>query len=87
VQRDFAESEGDADADAVVARLASLDLPLAAGDTAERVQAALVLLAGGSWKRFEAAVAQAETDWRDTLVAAGLADGDWPARVEAFLAG
>lgn len=47
----------------------------------ERVQAAIALLAHGDLARLRQALDLAATDWRDLLVAAGLADGDWPARL------
>jgi hypothetical protein len=43
----------------------------------ERVRAAIVLLADGSISRFRDALRLAATDWRDLLVAAGLAHADW----------
>lgn len=44
----------------------------------ERMQAAAVLAADGDYGAFTEAVALARLDWRDLLVAAGLADEDWP---------
>ncbi len=52
----------------------------------ERVQAAIVLLAGGDLARFRGARDLARADWRDVLVAAGLADDDWSAKLDAELA-
>ena len=83
VRRDFAAD----DVDAIVARLSSLDLPLAGDGPHTRIEAALLVLAEGSRAQFDAAAAGAEIDWRDTLVAAGFADDDWPAKVDTFLAG
>lgn len=51
----------------------------------ERVQAAIVLLAHGDLARLRQALDLAATDWRDLLVAAGLADDDWPARLNREL--
>ena len=51
----------------------------------ERLQAAIVLLAGGSFIRVREAVQLALTDWRDLLVAAELAHEDWPDRLLAEL--
>lgn len=51
----------------------------------ERIQAAVVLLAHGDLARLRRAVDLAATDWRDLLVAAGLADEDWPARLDREL--
>ena len=83
IRRDFPADE----VDAVVGRLRSLSLPLAGDGPHTRIEAALLALAAGSWSRLTAEAAQAEVDWRDTLVAAGFADDDWPAKVEAFLVG
>jgi hypothetical protein len=47
----------------------------------ERVQAAIVMLANGDLGRLRQALDLAAADWRDVLVAAGLADDDWPARL------
>jgi hypothetical protein len=66
-------------------RLASLRLALAEKQSLERIQAAVVLLGGGDAEKLERAAALAERDWRDVLVAAGLANGDWPARLDAEL--
>lgn len=51
----------------------------------ERAQAAVVLLAGGDVLRFGQAARLALRDWRDLLVAAGLAHPDWPDRLDAEL--
>jgi hypothetical protein len=72
--------------DEVLARLANLNLPLAEScDGRERIQAAVVLAAGGRWSAFQELAALAEVDWRDVLVAAGLADTDWQTRLEEQL--
>ena len=83
IRRDFPADE----VDAVVDRLRSLSLPLAGEGPHTRIEAAVLALSGGSWSRLATEAAGAEIDWRDTLVAAGFADDDWPARVEAFLLG
>ncbi|WP_233521588.1 hypothetical protein [Streptomyces triticagri] len=51
----------------------------------ERVQAAVVLAARGSVRGFVDAVQLARLDWRDLLMAAGLAHRDWPERLDAEL--
>ena len=66
------------------------ELPGAAGYSeemlgSERVRAAIVLLSHGRLRSFHAAVKLALTDWRDLLVLAGLAEADWPARLDAAL--
>jgi hypothetical protein len=53
--------------------------------TTERVQTAVVLLSDGDMARFERQLRLARTDWRDVLVAAGLADEDWAGRLDAEL--
>jgi hypothetical protein len=67
--------------DEVIRRLTAL----AADDSSERIQAALVLGAGGDWERFEQQLRLLELDWRDVLVAGGLAGDDWPVRLAAEL--
>lgn len=51
----------------------------------ERVRAAIVLSAAGDVTRFRRAVELAKRDWRDVLIATGLADADWAARLDAEL--
>ena len=76
VQHDFG-----ADAELVLAALA--ELPGYAGS--ERVQAAMVRLARGDLGRMDVQLREARIDWRDVLVAAGLAHDDWPERLDAYL--
>jgi hypothetical protein len=73
-RRSFAPAQ----ADEVIAALDATDLPLGSM-RADRVQLAILLLARGDLPAFRAALQEARQDWRDTLVAAGLADEDWPA--------
>ncbi len=54
-------------------------------DSSERIQAALVTGAAGVWSRFEQLLRQLELDWRAVLVAGGLANADWQARLDAEL--
>jgi hypothetical protein len=51
----------------------------------ERVQSAIVLCAAGDLERLRYAVRLAISDWREVLVSGGLADDDWPERLEAEL--
>src|SRR5947209_19613255 len=70
----------------VLGRLQELDLPLIeSAEGRERVQAALLVIAAGNSSSFERAAALAEVDWRDVLVAAGLANEDWPERLDQQL--
>jgi hypothetical protein len=48
----------------------------------ERIHVGIVIVS--ERLTFDAAVDLAMLDWRDLLVAAGLADGDWPQRVDAW---
>jgi hypothetical protein len=81
VRSDFAP----ASVEKVLDRLAALSLPLAENQSLERIQAAIVLLTAGDSERLEQVALLAEVDWRDVLVAAGLANGDWPARLDEKL--
>lgn len=51
----------------------------------ERVVAAVVLSAKRDLARLHQAVALSRLDWRDALVGGGLADEDWPQRLDAEL--
>lgn len=62
--------------DAVLDQLASTELPLA-GDWPERIHLAILHLSRGDMHRFKHQLADARIDWRDTLVADGLANEDW----------
>jgi hypothetical protein len=44
----------------------------------DRVHLAILKLAAGNFEKFARHLALAATDWRDLLVAAELADEDWP---------
>lgn len=75
VRHDFPEPGS---ADALIGRLATVG-------EGERVQAAVVLWARGDLGRFDDSLALCEVDWRDVLVRGGLADDDWPERLDAEL--
>jgi hypothetical protein len=66
-----------AQADDVIAALDASDLSLGLM-SADRVQLAILLISRGDMQEFRVALRQARQDCRDTLVAAGLADEDWP---------
>ena len=66
-----------ANAEVVLAALRETNLPLIANN-GERVHLGILLLSRGDMARFRQELSQARIDWRDTLVAAGLANGDWP---------
>jgi hypothetical protein len=75
IERDFPEP-GSADE---IARIVSK-----ASDS-ERIQAAIVLRASGDIVRLRDAVRLTATDWRDTLVGAGLPDDDWAETLDSAL--
>jgi hypothetical protein len=75
VRRDFPEP---GNADALIGRLAAVK-------AGERVQAAVALWARGEFNRFDESLVLCEVDWRDVLVRGGLADEDWPERLDAEL--
>jgi hypothetical protein len=77
IRRDFGRGVDDE----VIRRLTALT----PDDSSERLQAALVLGAGGKWNRFEQQLRRLEKDWRDVLAVGGLADEDWAARLAAEL--
>jgi hypothetical protein len=52
---------------------------------AERIQTALVIAASGHLARFRAGIRLLRLDWRDVLVAGGLAHEDWRERLGAEL--
>lgn len=72
-------------AEEVARSLAGLPADAFGGQDQERVMAGVILASDGQWERFRAALRLATVDWRDVLVAGGLADADWPARLEAEL--
>ncbi|MCU1601648.1 MAG: hypothetical protein JWO22_2357 [Frankiales bacterium] len=79
VYRHFAEPQR------VLAALKDLPDEAYGGQDRERITAALVLLAQGSWEGLEKALAVAATDWRDLLVWSGLGNPDWPQRLDDVL--
>jgi hypothetical protein len=58
---------------------------VAAAGESERIQAAVVIWARGHQDRLRNACQLASLDWRDLLVRAGLADEDWPSRLDTEL--
>lgn len=58
-------------------RLRERELPWDRSAPPPRVHVAVLWLAKGDVKRFDYELEGACADWRDTLMAAGLASGDW----------
>ncbi|MFG2816425.1 hypothetical protein [Streptomyces sp. NPDC048410] len=83
VRRDF--PDGDV-AREVVGALRGLAVGLeVSGQGSERLMAAVLLLAQGDVAGVRSAVLLGRTDWRDLLVAGGLAREDWPEVLDAEL--
>jgi hypothetical protein len=80
IRRDFEPGT----ADEVLRAMADIpeSLPLAEKQSAERLQAAVILGHDGSWASVVRRIATLRRDWRDGLMAAGLANGDWPERLD-----
>ena len=66
------------DAELILAALADWRISYEEEPPDERLTAAVVLGADGSLEGIDAGFELAEQDWRDLLVAAGLAHEDWP---------
>jgi hypothetical protein len=85
VDRDFAE----ADRAGAIGTLERVDLgtwqSTDTPDGRERVLAAILVLAAGDDGRLWREAQEAEKDWRDVLVAAGLENADWPERLDELL--
>lgn len=64
-------------AEEVLASLGGLPSGVVGGQDIERIQASLVIRTGGDWPAFQERLALAATDWRDSLVGAGLGNEDW----------
>jgi hypothetical protein len=86
VRGEVAKRFGDA-SPSVIAALAGTPLPfLDAPNRArerDRVHLAIIKLAAGDAGRVTQLLQLASRDWRDTLVAAGLANSDWPELLRA----
>jgi hypothetical protein len=72
------------DADEVLALLTTIpeSLPLGERQSAERIQAAVVVGAQSNLTQVRTWLDIARTDWRDALMSAGLAHPDWPHRLD-----
>ena len=81
INRQFSEGS----AERVLSELRELSEQVIGGQDAERIQAALVIRTAGDWYQFQQYLALAKSDWRDALVGADLANGDWPSRLDAVL--
>jgi len=69
------------DTSAALAVLAGMHMPPQTPEWAaarERVQIAALMLAHANIESLRAAVKQSQIDWRDTLMAAGLGNANWP---------
>ncbi len=65
--------------DLITSELETMRLPLVNEGTApERIHLAILYLSGGDMQKFDEACRLAKLDWRDLLVATGLANENWP---------
>ncbi|MEU9956142.1 hypothetical protein [Streptomyces sp. NPDC050982] len=70
------------EADSVVSLLKEAELRAFRELAEERITAAVVILANGSVDKLLNAIQLMETDWRDLLIAAELADVNWPSTLD-----
>ena len=61
-----------------IGMLESTPLPMDQAAPPPRVHIAVLWLAEGNIKKLASEIENASCDWRDTLLAAGLADENWP---------
>jgi hypothetical protein len=67
------------EADLIISELETTQIPLVDnGPGLERVHLAILYLADGNLREFDQILNRGRMDFRDTLVAAGLAHADWP---------
>jgi hypothetical protein len=69
----------------LIKELSYVSFPVAEKQEPERLLAAVAVVADGDERRFRAAIGLGMQDWRDLLVAAGLANADWPNRLDQEL--
>lgn len=77
IRRDFGTS-----ADDVIDQLSAAE---SGNQRRERVLAAIIAVANGNHGRLKSAIKLSRIDWRDVLVAGGLANEDWPAQLDQTL--
>src|SRR5262245_24295420 len=77
VEREIERTFAPEHVDYVRRQLAERELPMDRSAPPPRVHVAVLWLARGDIKRFDYELGGACCDWRDTLVAAGLANEDW----------
>jgi len=74
------------DASAALVALASMQQPHSTPEwtvARARVQIAVLMLAKGDVELLRKTIKQAQVDWRDTLMAAGLGNANWPSVASA----
>lgn len=65
--------------------LSSLDLGVSRMERDERICGAILIIAHGDVDLLVSTAAEAERDWRDVLVSAGLENDDWRERLDDAL--
>lgn len=77
IRRDFGTS-----ADHVIDQLGAAE---SGNQRRERVLAAIIAVPNGDPGRLQSAIKLSRIDWRDVLVAGGLANEDWPTQLDQTL--
>ena len=85
IERYVREHFGPEDAQRVLHALRDWRISYVEEPPGERLTAAVVLAGDGRRADVEGALQLAEVDWRDLLVAGGLAHGDWPQRLDELM--
>jgi len=68
--------------DEVISRLSTLP---DTSQSAERIQAAMIVCSGGNFERFMSEVELVQLDWRDTLMGSGLEHADYEEQLDHLL--
>lgn len=76
VRLEVSKSFGSDDASIVISELEAAELPQIANNV-ERVHLALIYLSRANLSTFRELLKEARSDWRDTLIGAGLAGENW----------
>lgn len=69
----------------VLEELRNLPNGVIGGQDPERIQASMVIPTNGDWWAFQRRLDLTYSDWRDSLVTAGLGDEDWQDRLDDVL--
>jgi len=76
---------GRTDAETVISEIGALDEQDFDYQDPDRIVAAILIFAMRNVTNIARTIRSVTVDWRDLLIGAGLADDDWPSRVEELL--